>query len=123
MLPSDLQPILGQIPSNLEGTGLSLFANEPRSTGATFFLECELPEEVPCFTQSKPWELWYPGGLELEVDTNGLLKISEACSPDGLPIYAQIQIQSFLELLEASEAFLNPQAPVPRKELPLGQCG
>jgi hypothetical protein len=118
MFGSHLRSVLDQLPENLEGTQLSRCWDPPRSwdlpgsTSAGLFLDCELPEEVPCFTPSKRWELWpAPGSVVFDIDQEGLLNIYPSDSRDGVPIYAQIQIESFVELQEASEAFLNPQPP------------
>ncbi|MBA3831221.1 MAG: hypothetical protein H0X34_04905 [Chthoniobacterales bacterium] len=80
----------------------------------SFYVEFDNDEaKIPCFTYSKPWELWWaPGTLGFDVNQNGTLKIQREDAPDReQTLYAQSKIESFMEFQEAAEAFLHPHSP------------
>lgn len=94
--------------------GSTLWVNSADENSATLYIDFEDDEiEVPCFSYSRPWALYpAPGEVEFEITRDGFLNICrEDAPPDERTLYARFQIQTFVELKEAAEAFLNPVSP------------
>ncbi|MBA3352722.1 MAG: hypothetical protein H0U23_09915 [Blastocatellia bacterium] len=94
--------------------GSTLWVHSADESSATLYIDFEDDEiQVPCFSYSRPWELWHaPGAAEFEITCDGFLNICrDDAAPDERTLYARIEIQTFVELKEAAEAFLNPVSP------------